>query len=94
MGVQVYGCPISLRVRCMETAVLALMDSAPSSASAANDITALIICDMLSAALLLMGMSSLPAMVMWPPALPQAFRVLIGTMHFCGLQVSCCLLDM
>jgi hypothetical protein len=39
MGVQVYGCPISLRVRRMETAVLALMNKAPSSASAADDIT-------------------------------------------------------
>ncbi len=69
MGVQVCRCPISLRVRRMETAVLALMNSVPSSASAANDITALIICNMLSTAQLLMGMSSLPAMNMWPPAL-------------------------
>jgi hypothetical protein len=74
MGVQVCGCPIPLRVRCMETAVLALMNSAPSLASAANDITAHIICDMLSTAPLLMGMSSLPAMNMWPPALLQALN--------------------
>ncbi len=72
MGVQVCGCPISLRVHRMETAILALMNSAPSLASAADDITALIICNMLSTALLLMGMSSLPAMNMWPPALLRA----------------------
>ncbi len=72
MGVQVCGCPTSLRVRRMETAVLALMNSAPSLASAADDITALIICDMLSTTPLLMGMSSLPAMIMWPLALLQA----------------------
>ncbi len=58
MGVQVCGCPISSRVRCMETTILALMNSAPSSASAADDITALIICDMLSTTPLLMGISS------------------------------------
>ncbi len=72
IGVQVCGCPISLRVRCMETAVLALMNSAPSLASAANDITALIIGDMLRTTPLLVGMSSLPAMNMWPPALLRA----------------------
>ncbi len=72
MGVQVCGCPISLRAHCMETTVLALMNSAPSLASAANEITALIICNMLSTAPLLMGMFSLPAMNMWPPALLQA----------------------
>jgi hypothetical protein len=69
MGVQVCGCPISLRVHRMETAVLRLMNNALSLASAADDITALIICDMLSTAPLLMGMSSVPAMNMWPPAL-------------------------
>ncbi len=72
MGVQVCGYPISSKMRCMETAVLALMNSAPSLASAANDNTALIICDVLSTTQLLMGMSSLPAMNMWPPALLQA----------------------
>jgi hypothetical protein len=69
MGMQVCGSPISLRVRRMETAVLVLMNNAPSLASMADDITALIICDMLSTAPLLMGMSSVPAMNMWPPAL-------------------------
>ncbi len=72
MGVQVCGCPISLRVQCMETAVLALMNNAPSLASAANDITPLIICDILSTAPLLMGMSSVPAMNVWLFALLQA----------------------
>jgi hypothetical protein len=81
MGVQVCGCPISSRVCRMETAVLALMNSALSSASAAYDITALIICNMLSTAQLLMGMSSLPAMSMWPPALLQA----LGSDRYNGL---------
>jgi hypothetical protein len=72
MGMRVCGCPISLRVHCMATAVLALMNNAPGLASAADDITALIICDMLITAPLLIGMSSLPAMNMWPPALLQA----------------------
>ncbi len=72
MGVQVCRCPISLSVRCMETAVLALINNAPSLASAADDITALIICNILSTAPLLMGTSSMPAINMWPPALLQA----------------------
>ncbi len=53
----------------METAVLALMNNAPKLASEADDIAALIICEMLSTAPLLMGTSSVPAMNMWPLAL-------------------------
>ncbi len=64
MGVQVCGRPISLRVRHMETAILVLMNNAPSLVSAADDITALIICEILSTTPLLMGMSSVPAMKM------------------------------
>jgi hypothetical protein len=37
MGVCGCGCPISLSVCRMDTAVLALMNSAPNSASAADD---------------------------------------------------------
>ncbi len=69
MGVRVYGCPISLSVHCIETAILALMNSAPSSASVADDITALIIWEILSTASLLMGMSFMLAMNMWLLAL-------------------------
>ena len=72
MGVGVCGCPISSRVHCMETAVLASMNNASSLASAADDITALIRCNVLSTAPLFMGMSSLPAMNMWPLALLRA----------------------
>jgi hypothetical protein len=72
MGVRICKCPISSSVHCIETAVLALMNNAPSLASAADDITAYIICKILSTAPLLMGMSSVPAMNMWPPALLQA----------------------
>jgi hypothetical protein len=72
MGVQVCGCPISSIVLCMQNAVLALMNNAPSLASAADDITALSICKILSTPPLLMGMSSVPAMNMWLPALLRA----------------------
>ncbi len=71
MGVRGCGCPNSSSVRCMDTAVLALMNSMPSSASAADDITALFICKM--TAPLLMGISSMPAINMWPPDLLQDF---------------------
>jgi hypothetical protein len=73
MGVRDCECPISLSVLHMDTAVLALTNSAPSLASAANDITALIICEIFNTALLFMGISSVPAMNIWPPALLLAF---------------------
>ena len=44
IGVGGCGCPISANMFLMCTASLALMKSAPNSASAAEDITALIIC--------------------------------------------------
>jgi hypothetical protein len=69
MGVRICKCPIYLSVHCIETAILVLMNNVPSLASVADDITALIICKILSTAPLLMGMSSVPAMNMWPPAL-------------------------
>ena len=73
MGVHGCGCPISSSVCRMDIAVLALMNSAPNSASAADDITDLMICEIFWTAPLLMGISSEPAMNMWPPALLQAF---------------------
>ncbi len=73
MGVHDCECPISLSVLCMDTAILALMNSAPSLASAANDITALIICKIFNTAPLFMGISSMPAMNIWPLALLQDF---------------------
>ncbi len=73
MGAGICGWPSSLRVLRIDTAVLALMNSAPSSASAAEDITALIICNMLSTGALLVGISSCPAMNMHPAAWLQAF---------------------
>jgi hypothetical protein len=45
-------------------AVLASMNSAPNSASAADDITAFIICEIFNTAPLLIGISSDPAMNM------------------------------
>ncbi len=68
IGVHGCGCPSSISVCRIETAVFALINKAPSSASATNDITARIICKMLRTALLLMGILSFPAMYMWPPA--------------------------
>ncbi len=50
MGVCGCGCPNSSNVCRIDTAVLALMNSAPSLASAANDITVLIICKMFNTA--------------------------------------------
>ena len=72
MGVRGCGCPISSSVCRIDTAVLALMNSAPNSASAADDITAFIICKIFNTAPLLMGISSEPAMNIWPPALLRA----------------------
>jgi hypothetical protein len=53
IGVCGCGCPISLSVCCMDTAVLAMMNSAPDLASAADDITAFTICEIFNTALLL-----------------------------------------
>jgi hypothetical protein len=64
MGVHFCGWPSSLSVLHIDTAILELMNSAPSFASAVEDITALIICDMLSTAPLLVGISYIPAMSM------------------------------
>ena len=68
IGVRGWGCPSSSRVCRMATAVFALMNRAPSSASAADDITAHIICEMLRTAPLLSGMSSFDDMNICPPA--------------------------
>jgi hypothetical protein len=73
IGVRGCGWSSSMRVCHMETAVFALMNRAPNSASAADDMTAQIICEMLRTAPLLKGISSLPAMNMWPPAQLRAF---------------------
>ncbi len=68
IGVSGWGWPSSASVCRIETAIFALMNSAPNSASAADDMTALIIWEILSTAPLLRGMFSFPAMNMWPPA--------------------------
>ncbi len=73
IGVGGWGWPSSLSVWRMETAVFALMKRAPSSASTADDMTAHIICKMLRTAPLFVGMSSLPAINMCPPARLSAF---------------------
>ncbi len=68
IGVCGCGCPSSICVCRIETAIFALINRAPSSASTADDMTAQIICKMLRTAPLLMGISSFPPMSMWPPA--------------------------
>ena len=64
IGVRVWGWPNSSSVVCMEAAVFVLMNNAPSSASAVNNMTDLIICDMLRTALLFVGIFSSPVMNM------------------------------
>ncbi len=73
IGVHGCGWPSLMRVCGMDTAVFASMNRAPNSASNADDMTARIICEMLRMAPLLKGISSLPAMNMWPPAWLRAF---------------------
>ncbi len=63
----------SLSIWRMETALFALMKRASSSASAADDMTACIICKMLKTAPLFVGMSSLPAINMRQPMWLRAF---------------------
>ncbi len=75
IGVHVCRWPSLMRVCHMETVVFALMNRAPNSAFAADDMTAQIICEMLRMAPLLKGISSLPAMNMWPPAWLRAFSL-------------------
>ncbi len=55
VGVGGWGCPISLSTLCIGTASCVLMYNAPSSALAAEDITTLMSCAMLSMAPLLLG---------------------------------------
>ncbi len=73
IGVGGWGWPSSLCMWRIETTVFALMKRAPSSASVADDMTAHIICEILRTAQLFVGMSSLPAINMCPPAWLHAF---------------------
>ena len=66
MGIRVWGWPNSSSIVRMETAGFVLTNNAPSSASAADDMTDLIICDMLRMAPLFIGILSSPPM--WSPA--------------------------
>ena len=73
IGVRGCRCPSSSSVCHIDTAIFALMNSAPSSASAADDMTAFIICDKFRTTWLLVGMWSWFARNMWPPSLLLAF---------------------
>ena len=68
IGVRGWGWPISSRVWRIETAVFAFINKAPSSASAADDMTARMICEMFRTAPLFVGMSSFDDMNICPPA--------------------------
>ena len=57
----------------MGTARRALMWSAPSWASAADDIAALMICEMVRMAPLLLGKAVFSEQKKWPPALLRAW---------------------
>ncbi len=73
MGVLVCGWPSSSSILHIDTAILILMNSVLSLASAVEDITALIISNMLSTVPLMVGISSVSAMNMCLPAWQQAF---------------------
>ncbi len=68
IGVRGCGCPISVSICRRYTASFALMKIAPNSASAADDITALIIVAMVRIAPLLGGLSTLFDRKKCPPA--------------------------
>ena len=76
MGVLGWEWPISVRSCHIGTASHVLIYSAPSSASAAEDITALMSWAMLRTAPLLCGFATSDDMKKWPPAQLQAFRSL------------------
>jgi hypothetical protein len=73
IGVRGYRCPSSLSVCCIDTAIFALTKSAPSYATAADNMTAFIICNILRTAPLLVGILPQFALNMCRPALILAF---------------------
>ena len=73
IGVGGCSCPIYLRACRAGIASLQLMKRAPSSASAAEEITDLMICEMVTTVPLLAGMVELLDMKKWPLACLLAF---------------------
>ena len=73
IGVGGFSCPIALTACHAGMASLQLMKRAPSSASAAEDMRALMIWEMVTTALLFAGMGELFDMKKWPPARLLAF---------------------
>ncbi len=73
IGVGGWGWMSSLSMWCMEMALFALMKRAPSSAFAADDMIACIICEMLRTAPSFVGMLSLHAINMCQPTWLRAF---------------------
>ncbi len=73
IGVHGCGWPSSASVWHIETAVFAMMNRAPNSASATNYMTAQIICKIVRMAPLLKGVLSFPVMNMCPPVRLQDF---------------------
>ena len=72
IGVRGWGWPSSSRVWRIDTAVFAFRNRAPSLASAADDMTARMICEMFRTAPLFAGISSFDNMNICPPARLQA----------------------
>ncbi len=68
IGVRGCGWPSLISVCRIEMAVFTLIKRAPSSASAADDMTTQIFCEVLRTARFFMGILSFPAVNMWPPA--------------------------
>ena len=76
IGVLGCSCPISCSVFLQGTASRVLLNIAPSSTSAADDMTALMIWAVLSIAPLLAGSSLFSERKKWPPALLCALGLL------------------
>jgi len=93
IGVRGCGCPGSLSVCCIDTAIFTLMKNAPSSASAADNMTAFIIWNMLRTIPLLVGMLPQFSRNICPPALLLAFASNKYDAHW-GLLIPCHLLCM
>ncbi len=87
IGVLGYLCPISCSVFLQGTASWALINIAPSSASAADDMTALMIWAVLSTAPLLAGSSSFSERKKWPPALLHALGSLRCNASLCSASI-------
>ena len=96
IGVGCCLCPKNSKVCLAGTALQQLMNNVPTLALAAEESTALIICDIVITAPLFGDVSVLLDMKKCPLALLRAllsdrYNASLDTMHCCGLRVPCCL---